>query len=388
MKNHDLTAIDLFCGAGGLSDGFRQANFCVLAGQDHDKNAGATFAETHPDAKFIGGPIQNVTPEMLLSVAGKKQGEIDVIVGGPPCQGYSVYNHQRGVNDPRVGLFREYLRIVKGIRPRWLVMENVTGITSIAGGDIVREIFDGMESLGYKVEMKVLKAEEYGVPQERRRVFFIANRTNTPILFPEPTHGKDRLPLVTIWDAISDLPIIENGMGELAVDYTCKAQNSYQALLRGDCVKLHNHSAGRLSAINEQRMRHIPAGGSWRDIPQSLLPAGMLKAKRSDHTKRYGRPKKTELACTILTKCDIHWGAYIHPVQDRSFTVREAARLQSFSDSFKFHGNRTEQYVQVGNAVPPLLGKCVAEALVSADSIGKSFQPRNFGKVQEFAIAV
>ena len=369
MTDRNLTAIDLFCGAGGLSEGFRQAGFHVLAGQDYDEKAGATFAATHPEAKFIGGPIQNVTPEMLLKAAGKKRGEIDVIVGGPPCQGYSVYNHQRGEDDPRAGLFREYLRIVEGIQPRWLVMENVTGITSIAGGNIVREIFDGMESLGYRVEMKVLKAEEYGVPQERRRVFFIATRTNAQILFPEPTHGEGRLPLVTIWDAISDLPPLENGAKEAPTRYNSKPQNSFQALLRGDCTTLNNHSAGRLSAINEQRMRHIPAGGSWRDIPRDLLPAGMLKAKRSDHTKRYGRPRKTDLACTILTKCDVHWGAYIHPMQDRALTVREAARLQSFPDFFNFHGSRTEQYVQVGNAVPPILGKRVAEALILADTM-------------------
>lgn len=161
-----LTAIDLFCGAGGLSEGFRQAGFHVLAGQDYDEQAGATFSKTHPEANFIGGPIQDVSPALLLKAAGAKRREIDVIVGGPPCQGYSVYNHQRGEADPRAGLFREYLRIVEAVQPRWLVMENVTGITSIAGGNIVREIFTGMASLGYRGEMKVLKAEEYGVPQE------------------------------------------------------------------------------------------------------------------------------------------------------------------------------------------------------------------------------
>jgi DNA (cytosine-5)-methyltransferase 1 len=368
MTDRNLTAIDLFCGAGGLSEGFRQAGFHVLAGQDYDENAGATFSATHPEATFIGGPIQNVTPEMLLEAAEKKRGEIDVIVGGPPCQGYSVYNHQRGEDDPRAGLFREYLRIVEGIQPRWLVMENVTGITSIAGGDIVREIFNGMESLDYRVEMKILKAEEYGVPQERRRVFFIATKTKAKISFPKPTHGEGRLPVVTVWDAISDLPALENGAKETPARYGSPPQNAYQERLRGDCVTLTNHSAGRLSAINEQRMRHIPPGGSWRDIPRHLLPAGMLKAKRSDHTKRYGRPRKTDLACTILTKCDVHWGAYIHPTQDRALTVREAARLQSFPDFFNFQGSRTEQYVQVGNAVPPLLGKRVAEALIHADT--------------------
>lgn len=364
---HKLNVIDLFCGAGGLSEGFRQAGFHVLVGQDFDDKAGETFAATHPEATFIGGPIQNVTPQQLLGAAGVKRGEIDVIVGGPPCQGYSVYNHQRGETDPRAGLFREYLRIVKGIKPRWLVMENVTGITSIAGGGIVREIFDGFRELGYRVDMKVLRAEEFGVPQERRRVFFIATRTDAPILFPEPTHGPGLQPFVTVWDAISDLPKLENGDKAAPRAYAKPPQNGYQATLRGDRKIVENHTAPRLARINEQRMEHIPPGGSWRDIPRNLLPAGMLKAKRSDHTKRYGRPKKTDLACTILTKCDVHWGAYIHPVQNRSFTVREAARLQGFPDFFVFKGSSTEQYVQVGNAVPPLLGKCVAELLLRAD---------------------
>ncbi len=364
-----LTAIDLFCVAGGLSEGFRQAGFHVLAGQDFDEVAGKTFAATHREARFVGGPIQNVTAGQLLEAAGITKGELDVIVGGPPCQGYSVYNHHRGAQDPRAGLFREYLRIVEGIMPRWLVMENVTGITSIAGGAIVRQIFEEIEALGYRVEMRVLKAEEYGVPQERRRVFFIATRTGAPILFPEPTHGPGLEPFVTVWDAISDLPVLRNGDAKVPREYASSANNGYQAILRGDCRTLFNHEPGRLARINEERMKHIPPGGSWRDIPRDLLPSGMLKAKRSDHTKRYGRPRKTDLSCTVLTKCDIHWGAYIHPVQDRSFTVREAARLQSFPDFFEFQGSRTEQYVQVGNAVPPLLGRRVAETLILSDTM-------------------
>ena len=387
-SHHNMTVIDLFCGAGGLSEGFRQAGFHVLAGQDYDDRAGETFSATHPEAKFIGGPIQDVTAQQLLKASGVKKGEIDVIVGGPPCQGYSVYNHQRGVSDPRAGLFREYLRIVKDIQPRWIVMENVTGITSIGGGGIVHEIFEGMKSLGYRVDMKVLRAEEYGVPQERRRVFFIATRTDAPILFPEQTHGPGLLPFVTIWDAISDLPKLENGDRAEPRPYGKRPQNSYQALLRGNCTIVQNHSASRLSRINQDRMRHIPAGGSWRDIPFELLPAGMKLAKRSDHTKRYGRPKKTDLSCTVLTKCDVHWGAYIHPVQDRSFTVREAARLQSFPDFFTFKGNSTEQYVQVGNAVPPLLGKCVAKALLLADTAGMASKQVKASLREELPIAV
>ena len=389
MRNHGFTVIDLFCGAGGLSEGFRQAGFHVLAGQDFDEQAGKTFAATHPEAEFIGGPIQDVTPEQLLDAADRRPGEIDVIVGGPPCQGYSVYNHQRGVSDPRAGLFREYLRIVKGIQPRWLVMENVTGITSIAGGGIVDEIKTAMADLGYRVEMRVLKAEEFGVPQERRRVFFIATRTDAPILFPERTHGPGLEPYVTVWDAISDLPVLKNGEGEQpSGTYRKTPQNGYQALLRGNCPVPLNHSASRLAKINEERMRHIPPGGSWRDIPHDLLPAGMKRAKRSDHTKRYGRPRKTDLACTILTKCDVHWGAYIHPVQDRALTVREAARLQSFPDLFAFQGSRTEQYVQVGNAVPPLLGRRVAERLLHADMMSPAAMGQTNSAREGLAIAV
>lgn len=380
-KNRALTVIDLFCGAGGLSEGFRQAGCSVLAGQDYDEVAGATFALTHPEATFLGGPIQNVTAQRLLDAAGKKRGEIDVIVGGPPCQGYSVYNHQRGENDPRAGLFREYLRIVEGVHPRWLVMENVTGITSISGGRIVDEIVKGMNGLGYRVEMRILKAEEFGVPQERRRVFFIATRTDAEIAFPTPTHGPDLIPYVTVWDAISDLPVVENGGAGCQSRHTKKPRNAYQATLRGTTTDLHNHEPGRLSLVNEARMRHIPPGGSWRDIPFNLLPEGMKRAKRSDHTKRYGRPRKTDLSCTVLTKCDVHWGAYIHPEQNRAFTVREAARLQSFPDYFNFQGNRTQQYVQVGNAVPPMLGRKVAEALIRANETVED-------AVQEFEIAV
>ncbi|WP_439528543.1 DNA cytosine methyltransferase [Pannonibacter sp.] len=367
MGSQGSTVLDLFCGAGGLSEGFRQAGFHVLGGLDFDRRAGETFAATHPESVFVGGKIQDVSVSDLLGITRLQPGMLDVLVGGPPCQGYSVYNHGRGIHDPRAGLFREYLRIVEGLRPRWLVMENVSGLTSIAEGGIIREIEEGMGRLGYAVRWKVLKAEEYGIPQERRRLVFIANRIGAPILFPEPTHGPGLRPFVTIWDAISDLPPLTNGDKEVPKHYLCPPMNTYQHELRSGASCLTNHAAGRLSPINEARMKHIPAGGSWRDIPFDMLPAGMKKAKRSDHTKRYGRPRKTDLSCTILTKCDVHWGAYIHPNQDRAITVREAARLQSFPDSFEFKGSRTEQYVQVGNAVPPLLGRAIALTLLESD---------------------
>ena len=370
-----LTAIDLFCGAGGLSEGFRQAGFSVLAGNDFFESAGETFKATHPKAKFFGGPIQDISAEKLLAETGLQRGELTCLVGGPPCQAFSVYNHQRGMHDARASLFHEYLRMVEGLHPQWVVMENVTGMLSAGDGEAARTILSSLQALGYNVEWRVLKAEEYGVPQERRRVVFLGNRIGAPIAWPQPTHGEGLSPYVTVWDAIGDLPRLENGeLPNGPVKYRTAPSSSYQQQLRGNAVKVSNHQASKLAPINQQRMQQIPEGGSWRDIPHELLPAGMKKARRCDHTKRYGRLRKDGLSSTVLTKCDIHWGAYIHPDQNRSLTVREAARLQSFPDWFEFAGPRTEQYIQVGNAVPPLLGRKIAEAVLDAVDISNQFE--------------
>lgn len=366
--NSGLSAIDLFCGAGGLSEGFRQAGYKVLAGNDCDEVAGQTYGATHLDAVFIARPIQDVSAKLLLAETGLAKGELDCLIGGPPCQAFSVYNHQRGMHDARSQLFREYLRLVEGLRPKWIVMENVTGILSVSGGEAVRAIFQEMQSLGYQVEMRTLKAERYGVPQERRRVFFIGTRSELPIDFPEPTHGAGLQKLVTIKDAIGDLPPLKNGQALKLSAYVKAASSEFQREMRQRSALIHNHSAPKLSAINIERMKHIPPGGSWRDIPMSLLPEGMKRARRCDHTKRYGRMSWDGQSCTILTKCDVHWGAYIHPSQDRAISVREAARIQSFPDWFQFEGSLTDQYVQVGNAVPPLLGRAIARAIQSAST--------------------
>lgn len=373
MSSKRRTAIDLFCGAGGLSAGLEMAGFTVLAGNDMFEAAGETFQRTHPHAVFIPGPIQDVTVDLLMDKTGLKKGELTVLVGGPPCQAYSVYNHQRGMHDERASLFKEYLRIVEGLQPEWIVMENVAGIFSIAGGEAVHAIKTELRALGYEVQEKVLKAEEFGVPQERRRVVFIGNRMGIPISHPAATHGPDLEPYVTIADAIGDLPAVSNGEDPGTVGYAHEPKGEFQRWVRGNRTEVNNHAAPSLGKANLERLKHIPPGGSWRNIPFDLLPAGMKRAKRSDHTKRYGRMKWDGLSCTVLTKCDVHWGAYIHPEQDRAITVREAARLQAFPDWFEFTGSKTDQYIQVGNAVPPLLGRAIgrhlAELMEKAASI-------------------
>jgi DNA (cytosine-5)-methyltransferase 1 len=322
------TVVDLFCGAGGLSHGFLQAGYQVVFGTDIDPTFGQTFLASHPDAKFVAKAIQDLKADDILKATGLRAGELDVLVGGPPCQGYSVYNHGRGLQDPRAGLFKEYLRIVSGLRPKWLVMENVTGLTSIAGGQLLRQIVAEIEDAGYEnVKYQILKAEQFGVPQERRRIVFIANRLGLPVQFPEPTHDGHSKSFTTVWDAIGDLPEVTDQTDfHHGAWYESNTPTAFQKLMRRASKIVENHYGPKLGKANLERIKHIPAGGSWRDVPVHLLPAGMQKAKRSDHTKRYGRPRKTDLSCTILTKCDIHWGAYLHPVQQRAFTVREAAR--------------------------------------------------------------
>jgi DNA (cytosine-5)-methyltransferase 1 len=298
------------------------------------------------------------------------------------------------MHDQRSGLFREYLRIVKDLMPAFVVMENVTGITSIDDGRAVDEIHRRLRSLGYHVEHQVLRAEDYGVPQERRRIFFIGARDKASIRWPEPTHfvaqkpalfnlPKSRKPFVSVNDAIGDLPALSICEGDEESRYTQPPICDYQRLMRRGSRVLFNHVAPFLEEINLRRLKHIPQGGSWRDIPRELLPAGMKLARRSDHTKRYGRLHPEGLCCTILTKCDLHWGSFIHPTQERALTVREAARFQSFPDRMRFLGSRGEQFRQVGNAVPPLLGRAIAteivKMLLAADikgTFGDSCRPK------------
>lgn len=362
-----LTAIDLFAGAGGLSEGFRMENFEILAANDFDKNAANTYKLNHPEVLFLEGPIQDITGQDLLKAAKIKKGDLDVLIGGPPCQAFSVYNHQRGFHDDRSVLFREYIRIVKALEPKTIVMENVTGMTSVENGRAITEIYVSLKKLGYTVEHKILKAEDYGVPQERRRIIFFGVCDNSPIQWPKPTHNKTGeaklLKFNTVWDAISDLPKLSINEGFEEGKYTNDPLSKLQKYLRKNSKYIFNHYAPHLTPINIQRMQFIPQGGSWRDIPQDLLPEGMKRAKRSDHTKRYGRLQQNGLSSTILTRCDPHWGAYIHPTQNRTLTVREAARLQTFPDRIKFSGARVEQFRQVGNAVPPLLGMAIAKSV-------------------------
>ena len=318
------TTIDLFCGAGGITEGFRRAGFSCLYANDIDHWAIETFKANHPGTRADNRPVENVDAAALRRELRLEPGDLDVVVGGPPCQGFSINAPERFLDDPRNSLFKHYVRFLDEFKPKTLLLENVPGMLSLGGGVIFDQIIHELGTRGYEVRARILFAAHYGVPQERWRMIVIGARISPPPSHPYPSHY------------------------------------AHARSMRAGGSVTFNHAAGKLSPQNAERMKYVKPGGSWRDIPRHLLPRGMQQARLSDHTKRYGRLRNDGLAGTVLTKCDPHWGAVFLPNQDRALTVREAARLQSFPDSYKFLGPRVAQYEQVGNAVPVLMAEAVA----------------------------
>ena len=378
-----LSSIDLFCGAGGITQGFSQAGYHCLYANDLMPEAIETFRHNHPGARAECRPIEEIDAAALRNSLGLKKGDLDVLVGGPPCQGFSINAPGRFLSDPRNGLFKHYARFVDEFSPKSFVFENVPGLLSMGDGVIFKQILQVFNDLGYQLSVKFLFGPHYGIPQERWRLILLGSRFGQ-IEHPAPSHfakgranfrggasltfgldagdAKRLLPAVTVGDAIRDLPRLNMGEGAEEVGYTGEPASRYALRLRNPEGVTFNHVAPKLSRQNIERMQHVPPGGSWRDIPHHLLPRGMQQARKSDHTKRYGRLSFDGMSGTVLTKCDPHWGTVFLPDQDRTLSVREAARLQSFPDQYRFLGSRVSQYVQVGNAVPVLMAKAIAHA--------------------------
>lgn len=390
MIDRALTMLDLFAGAGGLSEGLSEAGFHSLFASEIIPTYAETYRKNHPSTEVLTADIRTVDAEEIRQKLGINKGELDLLAGGPPCQGFSINAPVRSTLDQRNHLFKEYLRFVDAFSPRAVLIENVPGLVSFEHGATLHAILESLSQLGYGADVRILGAAYYGVPQMRWRTIIIGTRgKQLPTrAFPEPTFHAPikpnfttmfngqllvKLPSIeasthftTVEEAIGDLPPLKAGEKGTAVkDYICEPSCDYQRRLRIGSSGVYNHEAPRLSKINMERLKFIKPGGNWTDIPDELLPKGMQRANKSDHTKRYGRVTSDGLASTILTKCDPHWGAYFHYNQDRSFTVREAARIQSFPDHYIFTGTQAEQYAQVGNAVPPLLAEAVGLAIKS-----------------------
>lgn len=380
-----LSCADLFAGAGGLSIGFHAAGFRTSFFNEIDPAAACTFRTNFPSTAPFIQPIEELTVRRIQEHVNCN--EIDVIVGGPPCQGFSINAPVRSSSDSRNHLFRHYVRLVlEGLSPKFVVLENVPGLVSMNGGQTLKDVGAAFESAGYRVIFKILNACHYGVPEERWRLVMLGTRlAGVRLSFPEPTHFSTRVANFSggrehtfrhavrppedglfklaaprcVEEAIGDLPAQLIGAVH-GTPYRTKPSCAFQEAMRLGASEVQNHVAAGLSPINLQRIRHVGPGGSWRDIPFDLLPEGMKRARRSDHTRRYGRLDPKDVSGTILTKCDPHWGTVVHYSEDRVLSVREAARIQSFPDWFRFTGSTADMYRQVGNAVPPLLAKSLA----------------------------
>ena len=338
-----INVLDLFCGCGGLSYGFESAGYQIVLGIDNDKKALETFELNHNEAKSICGDITQIHAEDINRVTGGKP--IDVIIGGPPCQGMSL-SGPRKFDDPRNKLYLSYIRLVEEIKPKAFVIENVPGLVSLFEGQIKDSIIERLSGLGYTVKYKILCAADYGVPQSRHRVVFVGLK-DKEFDYPEPQANQ-----VTCGMALGDLPPLVDALGEEEQEYVTVPQNTYQQLMRekSDCVR--NHIAAAHSEKVQNIISLVPDGGNYKDLPEEF------RNTRNFHVA-WTRFNSKKPAPTIDTGHRHHF----HYKYNRVPTVRECARLQSFPDDFIFLGNKTQQFRQVGNAVPPLLARAIAAKL-------------------------
>lgn len=360
--------IDLFSGAGGFSNGFLKEEFEIVLAIDNFDSAAETYRKNHENVNFINEDIRTINKKDILKKIHIDKENIDVIIGGPPCQGFSTVG-KRSSNDLRNELFKEYVRIVEYINPEYFVMENVTGILNIQGGQFLDRIINSFKDVGYNIKYKTLNAVNYGVPQNRERVIFIGSKNNEEITFPDPTHSKENDLFsqgrnlkgeLTLWDAISDLPEVE--AGEKINNYRTEPKNNYQKNRRKNSNNLTLHKASNHGKKTVNMMKYIPEGKSvWEveDIPDKYMPSSGYKntyARLDSNVP--GMTITRNFSCVSSSRC-------IHPFQDRGLTAREAARIQSFDDDFIFKGTKSEIALQIGNAVPPILGRKVAKKIKS-----------------------
>ena len=351
----DFRILDLFCGAGGLSWGMhKNSHFQTVVALDFDQKAVDTFKQNMPEADVVVGDITDVSiKDRIIKLS--KQAKVNMIVGGPPCQGYSMKGKKLGLKDPRNFLFREYLSLVEELQPEVFVIENVKGLLLSSNGWFKDEIIHTIESLGYFVKFDILNASDFGVPQSRERAIFLCSK-NKPIALPIPTVTKK----VTVRDAISDLSYLESGEGAFEQDYITEPSSDYQRLMRLGCNKLYNHKASNHKKIAIEKLKLIPPEEGKDFLPKEML--GKQKFKTT-----WGRLKWEEVSPTIDTRFDASSnGTNNHPFLNRAITPREAARIQSFDDKFVFYGSKVYIRKQIGNAVPPLLAKAIADQIAYA----------------------
>ncbi len=392
-------AVDLFAGCGGLATGMQWAGIRTRWANEIDADACETFRRNHTGVAVFNQSISDFLVGIKESSPGYPQkGDVDLLAGGPPCQGFCQINRHRALTDARNSLVELYLRAVELLQPRAVLLENVTGMLTLGGGRAVKVVVNALERLKYTVSLAVVQAGSFGLPQNRWRIFIVGvDRTCSHFEMPKPTHAFHRTsfigmgkwrkhvvgwsdadllqkmePAVSVNDSISDLPLLTAATMRDGMRYRTGPSSAYQKFLRGNLSKVVNdHICANVESLTLKRIRAIPQGGGWLDLPKPLQPGNLARFVNTAGTfsSRYGRLSWKGTFATIVTKPEPYWGRYIHPEADRLLSVRECARAQSFPDLFAFNGSVSSRYRQIGNAVPPLLAKCLGASL--RRSLGK-----------------
>jgi DNA (cytosine-5)-methyltransferase 1 len=353
MKNCKTSkiGIDIFSGAGGLSLGAEWAGITVRYAVELDQNSAKTYARNHPNTQIIKQDISTV------NTADFSHENFFILFGGPPCQGFSVSNRKtRNLENENNGLFKEFLRFVYGLNPEWFLFENVEGLVNFDKGRTLRYILNQFKRIGYTTSEAILYASDYGVPQHRNRFFIVGNRLGINFEFPNPT-GK----VVTVGEAINDLPILENGAHYQSLPYRENNELSeYASIMRKRSKDATQNFVSKNADYIIERYKYIKPGQNWKAIPEELM--SNYKDKNNCHSGIYRRLKEHEPSVVIS---NYRKNMLIHPLQDRGLSVREAARLQSFPDDFIFEGTIHYIQQQIGNAVPPLLAESIFRKILS-----------------------
>jgi DNA (cytosine-5)-methyltransferase 1 len=362
MINDKPLAVDLFSGAGGLSIGLESAGFEVVLANEIEKDFAKTYSLNHSKTIMLNCDIHDVDFSCQLTSLGIKNGEIDLICGGPPCQGFSTVG-SKNKKDPRNSLFFEFIRATIEINPKYILFENVSGFKKMYDGEAYKTILQEFKAMGYTTISEVLEASDYGLPQNRQRTIILGWRNDCiPISFPEITHfqeinlfgGKKKLCLM---DAISDLPPLT--FNDEKHSYLSLPQNDYQEKMRGNETILTEHNSSDYGEKMKEILQLVPEGGTVNDLPEHLRPKNYFNNTYSrlfpyqpspTITRNFGTPSSS--------RC-------IHPFQPRALSTREGARLQGFPDSYKFSGCKTSKNLQIGNAVPPIFGEVIAKEIVN-----------------------
>lgn len=351
-----MNAVDLFSGAGGLSLGLERAGIKSVIANEIEKDFAKTHALNFAGCRMLNKPISDVDFRSEVGSMGL-EGRIDLVAGGPPCQGFSTVG-KKDATDPRNSLFQQFLRVVEEVSPRFVLFENVAGFKRLYGGEMYERTVEGLDLLGFDHVSAVLNAKDYGTPQSRERTIILAwRRGEIPLSMPSPTRGTADKPFLTLMDAISDLPPL--GPGECRSDYL-PTQNEYQECMRSAGAPLTEHRCSKYGEHMQKVMSYVKEGGSIMDVPEELRPKGYFK-------NTYARLLPDQ-PCTTITR---NFGTpsssrCIHPHQNRALSTREGARVQGFPDHYRFHGGKGSKNLQIGNAVPPPLAQALGERIVAS----------------------